>query len=154
MKDLRDLGFKIGTGSMVGLPGQSPEQVADDILFAKRLGVQMVSASPFVPAPNTPLEKDKPGSVLLTLRAIAVTRILMPYLLIPSVSALEANQSGAQGAGLKAGANVLTANFTPTDRKKDYLIYGVNRYISELQHVQDLLKTNGLCKSNSQWIQR
>lgn len=73
MHDLFDLGYKVGTGSMIGLPGQSLEHIADDIILARSLGAHMVSASPFVPAPNTPLDGHPPGSVLLTLRTIAVT---------------------------------------------------------------------------------
>ena len=154
MYDLLDLGYKVGTGSIIGLPGQTHEDVADDILFAKRVGAHMVSASPFVPAPNTPLARYQAGSVLLTLRAIAITRLLMPDALIPSVSALEANQQGGQCAGLQAGANVMTVNFTPAERKADYLIYGKNRYVVELNHVQQLLKMNGLQTSGSSWIPR
>jgi biotin synthase len=69
LHDLLDLGFKVGTGSIIGLPGQTLENVANDILLAKQLGTHMVSASPFVPAPRTPLEAGLPGSILLTLRA-------------------------------------------------------------------------------------
>ena len=153
LEHLKDLGFIVGTGSIVGLPGQSVEHVADDILFAKNLDVRMVSASPFVPALNTPLEKNKPGSVLLTLRAIAVMRLMMPNILIPSVTALEAIEPGAQGMGLRAGANVITANFTPANRKHDYLIYGSKRYVAELDYVQELLKANGLRMSSSHWVE-
>ena len=113
MQHLFDLGFKVGTGSSIGLPGQTLGHIADDILLAKHLGAHMVSASPFIPAPRTPLERYQPGSVRTPPRTIAVTRLLMPDALIPSVSALEAHQSGGQGAGLHAGANVLTVNFTP-----------------------------------------
>ena len=152
MYDLLDLGFKVGTGSIIGLPGQRLDHIADDILLAKRLGVHMVSASPFVPAPRTPLERHPAGSVLLTLRAIAATRLFVPKALIPSVSALEAHQSGGQSAGLRAGANVITVNFTPVEHRNDYLIYGVNRYVVKLQHLRDLLTSNNLRMGGSWWI--
>jgi biotin synthase len=152
MYDLLDLGFKVGTGSIIGLPGQTLDHIADDIVLAKRLGAHMVSASPFVPAPRTPLEMHPAGSVVLTLRAIAVTRLLMPDVLIPSVSALEAQQSGGQTAGLRAGANVITVNFTPLEHTSDYLIYGVNRYVVKLQHLRDLLTSNNLRMGGSWWI--
>jgi len=63
LSDLLDLGFKVGTGSIIGLPGQTLGHVADDILLAKRLGTHMVSASPFVPAPRTPIERHPGGSL-------------------------------------------------------------------------------------------
>jgi biotin synthase len=152
MHDLLDLGFKVGTGSIIGLPGQTLDHVAADILLAKRLGVHMISASPFVPAPRTPLERHPAGSVSLTLRAIAVGRLLMPEALIPSVSALEVQESGGQSGGLRAGANVVTVNFTPPERRSDYLIYGVNRYVVTLQHVRDILNANGLRMGGSWWV--
>lgn len=152
MQDLFDLGYKVGTGSIIGLPGQSVADLADDIILARTLGAHMVSASPLVPAPNTPLAGQPPGPVPLTLRSIAVTRLLLPDALIPAVSALEANQIGGQNVGLHAGANVMTVNFTPAGHQSEYLIYGTNRYIVKLQHVKDLLRNNGLRMSSSKWI--
>jgi biotin synthase len=152
LRDLLALGFKVGTGSIIGLPGQTIEHIAADILLAQEMRTHMVSASPFVPAPDTPLASHPPGSVPLTLRAIAVSRLLMPDALIPAVSALEATEPGGQCAGLQAGANVMTVNFTPTERQNSYLIYGVNRYIVRLRHVQELLQRNGLRMGGSRWI--
>jgi biotin synthase len=151
LNDLLELGFRVGTGTIVGLPGQTIEDLADDILLAHRLGVHMASASPFLPAPATPLAGEKPGSIALTLRAIAITRLLMPTTLIPSVSALEAIHNGAQGNGLRAGANVLTINFTPKERVGKYLIYGSGRYIVKLDHVRNLLGKQGLVPGRSIW---
>jgi biotin synthase len=152
MSDLLDLGFKVGTGSIIGLPGQSIDSIADDILLAQKMGVQMASASPFVAALNTPLSGHEPGSVLLTLRTIAVTRLVLPHALIPSVSALEVYRSGAQGAGLRAGANVMTVNFTPRESRTKYLIYGSKRYIVTLDYVQSILREHDLEMSGSLWI--
>lgn len=151
ISDLLSLGFKVGTGSIIGLPGQTVEDIADDLLLAKTLRTHMVSVSPFVPAPNTPLSSGLPGSLRLTLRTIAITRLMMPDVLIPSVSALEANMPGGQSAGLGAGANVMTVNFTPEQRRSNYLIYGANRYVVGLQHVRQLLKDNGLTMRYSTW---
>jgi biotin synthase len=151
MNDLLELGFRVGTGTIVGLPGQTLENLADDILLAQRLGVHMASASPFLPAPGTPIENEKPGSTDITLRAMAITRILMPQALIPSVSALEAINGGAQRKGLMAGANVLTINFTPQERVDQYLIYGKQRYIVKLNYVRNLLQEIGLQPGRSVW---
>jgi biotin synthase len=151
LSDLLELGFRVGTGTIVGLPGQTIEDLADDILLAHRLGVHMTSASPFLPARETPLAHEKPGSVEITLRAIAISRLLMPGALIPSVSALEASHSGGQARGLQAGANVLTINFTPTARVEQYLIYGSERHIVKLNYVRNLLREQGLVPGLSLW---
>jgi biotin synthase len=93
------------------------ESLADDLLLAQEIGVHMVSASPFIPAPDTPLAHYPPGDVEVTLNFIALARLINPAWLIPSVSALESRQSGGQSAGLAAGANVLTVNFTPVNER-------------------------------------
>lgn len=152
LNDLLDLGFKVGTGTIVGLPGQTIEDVAADLLLAQQLGVHMASASPFLSAPGTPLAHEKPGAIETTLRAIAITRLLMPKALVPSVSALEAIHKGAQGNGLRAGANVLTINFTPKERVEQYLIYGSERYVVKLNYVQYLLREQGLVPGLSIWV--
>jgi biotin synthase len=152
IEDLLALGYKVGTGSIIGLPGQSVESIADDILLARDLGAHMVSASPFVPAPNTPLDNYPGGSVQLTLRVIAVTRLLLPDVLIPSVSALELYQEDGQANGLAAGANVLTVNFTPPDQRTSYHIYGKNRYVVKLDHLHRVAETAGLSPGGSIWV--
>lgn len=149
---LLELGFKVGTGTIVGLPGQTKTSIAEDILLAHRLGVHMASASPFVPAPNTPLHLCQPGSFNIATNAIAVMRLIQPTWLIPSVSALEKLQEGGQLIGLHAGANVLTVNFTPPSWQKDYLIYGKDRYLVKLEHVRSLLRIANLEFSGSAWV--
>jgi biotin synthase len=135
---LIDLGYNVGTGMIVSLPGQTMEDLAKDILFASSLNVKMVSASPFIPAINTPLEQYKQGSLNTTLNAIAIMRILNPKRLIPSVSALEKIEKGGQAKGIDAGANVLTINFTPHRNKENYLIYGQDRFVSNLEHIYSI----------------
>jgi biotin synthase len=108
IRTLLRLGYRVGSGCIVGLPGQSLDSVADDILLAQSLGVHMCSASPFVPTPGTPIAAAVPGSILHTLNVIATMRLVNPEWLIPTVSALEQQVSGGQAAGLRAGANVMT----------------------------------------------
>jgi biotin synthase len=144
LKDLLDLGYRVGTGVIVGLPEQSIESLADDILFAKDAGAHMMSASPFLPAENTPLAKLTPGDIETTLNMIAISRIIEPRWLIPSVSALEKIRQGGHIAGIKAGANVMTTNFTSPSRRTDYLIYGKDRFIVDGQHIGDVLRSTGM----------
>jgi biotin synthase len=144
LRTLVRLGFKVGTGAIVGLPGQTLESLADDLLLARDIGAHMVSASPFIPAPDTPLANNPPGDVNVTLNFIALARLMNPHWLIPSVSALESRQSGGQSAGLAAGANVLTVNFTPVNERGNYLIYGKDRFVVRNDHVNDIVAKAGM----------
>ena len=146
------LGYRVGTGCIVGLPGQTTESLADDILLAHSLHVQMSSASPFVPTSNTPLADTRPGSISRTLNVIAAMRILNPNWLIPSVSALEQQSVGGQSAGLRAGANVITVNFTPRNEQMSYLIYGGRRHVVSLEHMRRQLNSAGLLPRGSVWV--
>ena len=143
------LGFKVGTGAIIGLPDQSLETLADDLELARDLGAHMVSGSPFIPAPDTPLADYPPGDVELTLNFIAIARIMNPNWLIPSVSALERRQGGGQLSGLMAGANVLTVNFTPPAEQEKYLIYGKDRYVVRNDYVTEIVRQAGLERAPS-----
>jgi biotin synthase len=152
LRTLVRTGYKVGTGAIVGLPGQTVESLADDLLLARDIGAHMVSASPFIPAPNTPLEHHPPGDVDITLNFLALARLLNPRWLIPSVSALESRQSGGQSAGLAAGANVLTVNFTPDSERENYLIYGKDRYIVRNEHVSEIVAKSGMRRAASVFV--
>jgi len=154
LRTLLDLGYKVGTGLISGLPGQSLDSVIDDLELAGELGVHMCSVSPFVPAPDTPLTDAPAGSLELALNAIAALRICYPHLLIPSVSALEKTRSGGQSRGLAAGANVLTTNFTGESDLDRYLIYGKDRYVVRLSHVKALLAEAGFDTRGSVFLQQ
>ncbi len=152
LRTLVRTGYKVGTGTIVGLPGQTIESLADDLLLAREIGTHMVSASPFIPAPDTPLAHQPPGDVNVTLNFIALARLMNPRWLIPSVSALESRCSGGQAAGLAAGANVLTVNFTPDDQRGNYLIYGKDRYIVRNDHVNEIVAKSGLKRAASVFV--
>ncbi|MBV9642578.1 MAG: radical SAM protein [Verrucomicrobia bacterium] len=152
LKTLVRTGYKVGTGAIAGLPGQTLESLADDLLLARDLGTHMVSASPFIPAPDTPLAQHPPGDVNITLNFIAIARLMNPGWLIPSVSALETRASGGQSAGLAAGANVLTVNFTPPVERKNYLIYGKDRYIVRNDHVNEIVSNSGMERMASVFV--
>jgi biotin synthase len=136
----------------VGLPGQTIESLADDLLLAHDIGAHMVSGSPFIPAPDTPLEQNPPGDVNVTLNFIALARLMNPHWLIPSVSALESHRSGGQFAGLAAGANVLTVNFTPAKERVNYHIYGKGRYIVGNDHVNEIVARSGMERASSAFV--
>jgi biotin synthase len=121
-------------------------------LIAREIGAHMVSASPFIPAPDTPLAHQPAGDVNMTLNFIALARLMNPHWLIPSVSALETRLSGGQTAGLAAGANVLTVNFTPVNERDNYLIYGKDRYIVRNDYVNEIVAKSGLQRSPSVFV--
>jgi biotin synthase len=144
LEHLLSLGYRVGTGCIVGLPGQTVESIADDIILADELGVHMMSAAPFIPAEGTPCACHAYAPLRLTLNAIAAMRLRRADWLIPSVSAMEKIESGGQVRGLMAGANVVTVNFTPTDRRTRYLIYGRARYIVGFTHALRIITDAGL----------
>jgi len=152
LRTLVRTGYKVGTGAIVGLPGQTIESIADDLLLARDIGAHLVSASPFIPAPDTPLAHNPPGDLNITLNFIALARLLNPRWLIPSVSALETRRSGGQSAGLAAGANVLTVNFTPVNERGNYLIYGKDRYIVRNDHVNEIVAKSGMERAASVFV--
>jgi biotin synthase len=152
IRTLLALGYRVGTGCIVGLPGQTTESLVDDVLLAESLGVHMCSASPFVPTRETPLVDAAPGSVSRTLNVIATMRLVNPRWLVPAVSALEQQASGGQGSALRAGANVITVNFTPKRQRDQYLIYGDTRHVVNTEYVRQQLSHVGLEPRGSIWV--
>ncbi len=144
IEDLLRLGYKVGSGMIVGLPGQSVESIARDIIMCRDLGVHMMSAAPFVPSPDTPLAGEVPGDVELTLNVIAAMRMANPLWTIPSVSAMRAIDGGGQRRGFDAGANVIVYNATAPRHRDRYLIYGKNRRVSGLEYVHQVITEAGL----------
>lgn len=123
LHDLKDLGFEVGTGTMVGLPGQSLESLAQDVLFFKELDVDMVGIGPFIPNPDTPLADAAGGTFDLACRMMALTRLLLPEANIPATTAMETLQPNGRMLALQRGANVVMPNVTDTDYRKLYMLY-------------------------------
>lgn len=144
---IRQSGMKFGVGNIIGLPGQSLECIVDDILLGKKINPDFISTSPFIPNSNTPLENSPKGSVHLTLNTMAIMRIILKTPLIPSVSALETVFPEGQTAGLNAGANVLTINFTPKINQDLYKIYSEKRFVVSLDHALSTIERAGLAVS-------
>lgn len=140
----RAAGLQVGTGNMVGLPGQTLESVVDDIYLGAELKTDFISSSPFIPNPNTPYENHPSGDLGVTLNAIALYRIALRRPLIPSVSALETLKPDGQLQGLNAGANVITVNFTPREARNLYHIYSDHRFVVSLEHAQRTIERAGL----------
>jgi biotin synthase len=123
LRDLRDLGYEVGTGSLVGLPGQTVESMARDVLFFQELDADMVGIGPFIPNPDTPLATAEGGTFDLACRMMALTRLLLPDANIPATTAMETLQPDGRMLALQRGANVVMPNVTDTDYRKMYMLY-------------------------------
>lgn len=131
LRYLKSLGYQIGAGNLVGLPRQTIEDVADDILLMHELDVHMAAIGPFIPSPFTPYQNKKHGSVELTLKTMAVTRIVMKEVHIPATTALDSIDNFGREKGLNCGANVVMPNFTPHPHRENYIIYSNKRGIND-----------------------
>ena len=121
--DLKDLGYQVGTGFMVGSPFQTPENLADDMLFLTELNPQMVGIGPFIPHHDTPFADRKAGTPELTLFMLGLIRLLLPKALLPSTTALGSIIPNGREQGILAGANVVMPNLSPAQFREKYLLY-------------------------------
>ena len=123
LADLRDLGFQVGAGFMVGSPGQTVDTLLKDLAFIADFRPEMVGIGPFIPADGTPFEHEPAGSVEITLRLLAIIRILHPRVLLPATTALGTMHPRGRELGILAGANVVMPNLSPREHRKDYSLY-------------------------------
>lgn len=128
LKYQHKLGYYIASGSIIGLPGQTASDIANDLLMIKKLKIPMISAGPYIQSTETPLfgrdKMTKSEKLRLTLNYIATARLLMPEIKIPVTTALETlDKKNGRHKGLLAGANALMFNLTPEKYCKKYSIY-------------------------------
>ncbi len=123
LQELRSLGYEVGTGCLVGLPGQSIESIARDIMFFQELDADMVGIGPLIPNGDTPLADAAPGDFHLTRRVVALLRLLLPEANIPATTAMETLQPDARRIILQSGANVVMPNVTEGDYRRWYALY-------------------------------
>jgi biotin synthase len=131
LKYLKSIGFQTGSGNIIGLPGQSLEDIADDLILCKELNCDMVSISPFIPSPDTPFRNVAKANLQLTLKAMAVGRIFLKDVHIPATTALGTLDELGRERGLQAGANVIMPNYTPNPYRQNYQIYPDKKCISD-----------------------
>ena len=123
LENLKNLGYEVGTGCLVGLPEQTIESLADDILFFKHIEADMIGIGPFIAHPDTPLKEASNGNFTLALKVMALTRILLPDINIPATTAMETLNPNGRIIALKSGANVVMPNVTTTEYRAKYEIY-------------------------------
>ncbi len=135
LRRLREIGYEVGSGIMVGIPGQTYDDLADDILAFREYDIDMIGIGPYIPHPETPLGREAaglnapeggqvPATELMTCKAVALTRIVCPLVNIPSTTALATiNRTEGREHGLSRGANICMPNLTPKKYRELYEIY-------------------------------
>lgn len=123
LRQLKEIGYQVGCGFMVGSPGQTPLQLCRDMEFIHSFHPHMVGIGPFVPAGNTPFAKEKQGSLELTLFLLSLIRIMEKKVLLPATTALGTIHPQGRELGILAGANVVMPNLSPVSVRKKYALY-------------------------------
>ena len=148
LKDLKTLGYEVGTGCLVGLPSQTIESLAGDILFFKEINAEMIGIGPFIAHPQTPLKNCANGDLTLSLKVMALTRIMLKNINIPATTAMETLNPDGRLIALQSGANVIMPNVTDVNYCEKYDIYPNKAHLDDdILHsrkiVEDKLKTIG-----------
>lgn len=123
LEDLKEIGYQIGAGFMVGLPGQRAEDLAEDLKYLQKLNPHMIGIGPFIPHSETPLGNAAGGTVEDTLVMLALTRLLVPDSLMPATTAMGSLHQQGRELAIKAGANVVMPSLTPVGQKEKYALY-------------------------------
>lgn len=148
LRTLKRLGFETGGGFMIGLPEQTAETIANDLLFIKSVPCDMAGIGPFIPHPETPLKDCDSGSTELTRRAVAIARILLPDINLPATTSLGVIDKEERNKVFSGGANVIMKKVTPEKYRKLYEIYPVNHgkiksVAEERAEINELLSSIG-----------
>lgn len=123
LHDLKEIGYQIGAGFMVGLPGQTNEDLVRDLRFIKELNPHMCGIGPFIPHKDTPLKDEEAGTLDKTIIMLSLVRLLVPKILLPATTALGSIHPLGREMGLKAGANVVMPNLSPKSVREKYSLY-------------------------------
>ena len=123
LRDLKDIGYQTGCGFMVGSPGQTPEMLLKDLRFIQALEPQMVGIGPFIPHQDTDYRAEPAGSPALTLRLLAILRLMHPEVLLPATTALGTVLGDGRQQGMRHGCNVVMPNLSPSQVRRKYALY-------------------------------
>jgi biotin synthase len=123
LRMLKEIGYQVGAGFMVGLPGQTQEHLAEDLDFLHRFQPDMIGIGPFIPHSDTPLKGSKGGTVEDTLVMVSFARLLVPKANLPATTAMGSLDPQGREKAIKAGANVVMPNLSPTSVREKYALY-------------------------------
>lgn len=150
IKNLKKLGYETGTGCLVGLPNQTIESLADDILFFKETDADMVGIGPFIPHPDTPLyDADYKNNFSIALKVMALVRLIMPDINIPATTAMETLNPDGRIIALRSGANVVMPNITDVQYRSKYEIYPKENIENDKNIIISKIESIGRKVSNS-----
>ena len=128
---LKEAGYQVGSGIMVGSPYQTVEYIAEDLLFLQELRPEMVGIGPFIPHKDTKFADEAAGTLELTLFLLGLLRMLLPQVLLPATTALSTIHPDGRKLGILAGANVIMPNLSPKERRKQYSLYDNKRCMGD-----------------------
>ncbi|OGW81488.1 MAG: [FeFe] hydrogenase H-cluster radical SAM maturase HydE [Omnitrophica bacterium RIFCSPLOWO2_12_FULL_44_17] len=148
LENLKNLGFQVGSGVMVGLPGQTLEDLTDDICFFRESDFDMIGIGPFIPHPETPLNQAKKGELNLVLKVVALTRLATLNAHLPATTAIGTIDPAGRQKALMCGANIMMPNATPKQYRRFYEIYPNKICITENPNdcnscIQNMLRSLG-----------
>lgn len=123
LNDLKEIGFQVGCGMMTGAPGQTVENLVNDLIFISEFKPHMVGMGPFIPHKDTPFRDAAAGSLEDTLHLLAIVRLMLPEVLLPATTALGTLVPDGRELGILAGANVVMPNLSPVSVRKKYMLY-------------------------------
>ena len=123
LKDLKEIGYQVGCGFMVGSPYQTIDTVFKDLQFIKEFKPHMVGIGPFIPQRDTPFGSKQSGTLEMTLRLLAIIRLLEPQVLLPATTALGTIHPKGREMGILSGANVVMPNLSPVNVREKYVLY-------------------------------
>ena len=146
LKDLKEIGYQVGCGFMVGSPYQTASHIAKDLCFIQSFKPHMVGIGPFIPHCDTPFASEKSGSVNLTLFLLAIVRLILPNVLLPATTALGTAKQNGRELGILAGANVCMPNLSPTDVREKYTLYN-NKLTSGAECLEQFEKLRELMQN-------
>lgn len=121
--NLKEIGFQVGCGFMIGSPNQTIQTLYEDLKFIKELQPHMVGIGPFISQHDTPFADKPSGTLEQTLRLLSIIRLIHPHVLLPSTTALGTIHPQGRELGIKAGGNVVMPNLSPTDVREKYQLY-------------------------------
>jgi biotin synthase len=146
---LAENNWNVSSGFITGLPGQTTRDLLNNLELARELPLHGCSVSPFIPGEETPLAKNPTANADWTFNCVSALRLMRPDWVIPAVSAFNLAAQDGYRRGLRAGANLVTMNLTPTDVRGDYVIYKRDRFIMTEERVLNAISAEGLAPSKT-----
>ncbi|MDX8335041.1 [FeFe] hydrogenase H-cluster radical SAM maturase HydE [Candidatus Cetobacterium colombiensis] len=152
LESLKSIGYQVGSGFLIGLPGLKLTDYAKDLVYLKKLRPHMVGIGPFIPHEDTPLKAEKGGTAYDTITLLAIIRLLLPDVLLPATTALGTIDPKGREKGFKAGANVIMPNLSPMECRKKYALYNGKVFLGKESAEEKIKIENSVLEAGFQPI--